>query len=1108
MSPNPTTSNFKCQTCDQPKAARKAGAGCVDCPAFKGTHYFADSEGDGAPDILVVGDSPQPPPLLQIATLYEERFSHRTFDDDAGRVVRSAIEDMKRSKDSYENLRVRYTYGVRCAFENPNKKVINACRTPLNDEIARVMADRQLIGRTGPLVILACGTNALKSLGISAQSFEEVQGRTYDVKVNGYDVSIVVTMSLKAVAAAPGRYSALLADLDRAFRVAVNERVQLISRSELEKGYRYPRTNDEVRDLVDEIIAYSGDNKTLPVNWGIGFDTETNTLHPHRDGLRLLIASVAWNDGLAAAIVLWHPGVGEKDGWVAEDYDVDRAFEDVKRLAACGKPKILHNAGYDLKVFWKKGFDINNIAWDSMLAEHAIEEDKKGLYGLKFLVKQFLAHYAGYEDKLRELLEHEEGEDQTVSILKDAAEVANAPVELSIPTVVKTALELLKLTPKFRVETLQKKLDGWKGMLLDKPYAEIAAAELVLAAKAAGEFNKTKKSGKKEKKEGGYEKIPLSELCFYGCVDADACRQLAIIQRKRMFKEDAQIAKDRDAQRLYARSSRRGPQRQIDVLCQDLHPLIPLVKERYVPRMRALGQVEFRGIKVDREYMREADGQLEKTIRDTQNEIWKMAGDEFNINSGPQLAGVLTSVGRGFIHPDQAKVEELIRDYPKKVSSVNGRILYEPVSKTKHGAIQTNEKVLKTFTQIYGCPMSNLVLAFRKATKARGTFLRNVDVLSSLDGMLHTRYNLHGTGTGRLSSANLNMQNVPKGKLGGVICKKLFIPDYDDMVFVNADAKGAEIGIFSAYSRDAALIAALLPSDAYPSGMDAHCFFASKCLNPDKVAAGLTGHARKLALEKAGIDDEHAWSYEDFLLGKDGLLADKAYGKRLKALRDNIKRVVFGVLFGAGAGKIAEIAGIEFSFAKTIIDLLFGMFATIPNFVEQTKWELDRFGFVETYFGRRRRFGIKNAPRKLIAQAQRRAVNFKIQSTNSDIVLDVLTDIAGPLERDLGGRILLTVHDSIGFQVPKKYLSQIPDLIKEYGTDRVAKNCPWLPVPYKWDIEAGPSYGEVMPISEYLKLYAEEQRQIVLASDLYEGYTEAEMYEDLRNAVFPEEEEV
>jgi DNA polymerase I-like protein with 3'-5' exonuclease and polymerase domains len=1052
-----------------------------------------------------VGDSPQPPPLLQVVQLYEDRFSHRTFDDDAGKVIRSAMEDMRGSREVYRNLRVRYTYGVRCAIENPNKKVINSCRTPLNDEISRVMADRQLLGKTGPLVIIACGTNALKSLGMNVQSFDEAQGRVYDIKVNGHDVSIVVTMSMKAVAAAPGRYSALLADLERAFRIAVNESIPLIPRSVLEAKYRYPRTNAEVRDLVDEIIAYS-DNKTKPVDWALAVDTETNTLHPHRDGLRLLIASVAWDDGLAAAIVLWHPKVGEKDGWVAEDYDPDQAWEDVKRLFGCAKPKILHNAGYDLKVAWKKDFDIHNIIWDSMLAEHALEEDKKGLYGLKFLVKMFLPGYAGYEDKLRDLLESEEGEDQTVSILKDEARAAAAPTELAIPAFVKAALDKLKLTPKFRVETLQKRLDDWRMMLLDKPYDLIEAAELVLQAKAAGEFNKTAKKAKKKEDVGGYEKIELSELCFYGCVDADVCRQLAILQRKRMFAEDAKIAKDREDQRRYSSSSRRGPQRQMDILCNHPHPLVPFVKERYIPRMRALGRVEYLGIKVDREYMAEADGQLEKAIREAQTAIYELAGEEFNINSGPQLAGVLTSAGRGFIHPDKAKVEELIRDYPKKVSSVNGRILYEPISKTKHGAIQTTEKVLKTFTQIYGCPMSNLVLAFRKATKARGTFLKNVDILSRLDGMLHTRYNLHGTGTGRLSSANLNMQNVPKGKLGGVICKKLFIPDDDSMVFVNADAKGAEIGIFSAYSRDASLIAALLPSDAYPSGMDAHCFFASKCLNPNNVGAGLQGLARKLALEKAGIDDEHAWSYEDFLLGKDGLLADKAYGKRLKALRDNIKRVVFGILFGAGAGKIAEIAGIDYAFAKTIIDLLFGMFPTIPNFRDQTKWELDRFGFVETYFGRRRRFSIKNAPRSMISQAQRRAVNFKIQSTNSDIVLDVLTDLEGPL-RDMGGRILLTVHDSIGFQIPKKYLSQVPDLLKEYGTTRVARSCPWLPVPYKWDIEAGPSYGEVIGIQEYLKLYEEELRQNTLATEAYEGYTEDEMYEDLRNAVFPEEEE-
>jgi DNA polymerase I-like protein with 3'-5' exonuclease and polymerase domains len=360
-----------------------------------------------------------------------------------------------------------------------------------------------------------------------------------------------------------------------------------------------------------------------------------------------------------------------------------------------------------------------------------------------------------------------------------------------------------------------------------------------------------------------------------------------------------------------------------------------------------------------------------------------------------------------------------------------------------------------------------------------------------------------------VGDARFNAQNIPKGLIGalrdlkgalvlsdegrpvfeGVNCKKLFVPDDDSYCFGNADAKGAEVSIYSAYSKDQALIAAL------QDGLDAHCFFGSECLNPKLVAAGLSGESRRIALVNAGIDDDHEWSYEDFLKGKDGLLPDKAYGKRLKALRDNIKRLVFGMLYGAGIKKIAEIAGISHEFAKKIQELLFTKFPTIRTFMDRTKWELRTFGMVEAFNGRRRRFLIgAGAPNELRAQAERRAINFKVQGTNSDIVLSVLCWLAPVIENDLRGRLLLTVHDSIGFQVPKKYAHQVRDIFTQYGTNRVAEAFPWMPVPYRWDVELGPSYGEVMDFEKYVKALPAPTPE-----PQFDGYTEEEQFDDLRD---------
>jgi DNA polymerase I-like protein with 3'-5' exonuclease and polymerase domains len=182
-------------------------------------------------------------------------------------------------------------------------------------------------------------------------------------------------------------------------------------------------------------------------------------------------------------------------------------------------------------------------------------------------------------------------------------------------------------------------------------------------------------------------------------------------------------------------------------------------------------------------------------------------------------------------------------------------------------------------------------------------------------------------------------------------------------------------------------------------------------------------------------------------------------------------------------------------FAKQIQALLFTKFPTIRTFMERTKWELRTFGLVEAFNGRRRRFLIgKGAPSDLRAQAERRAINFKVQGTNSDIVLSVLCWIAPIIENDLRGRLLLTVHDSIGFQVPKQYAHQVRDVFTQCGTNRVAEAFPWMPVPYRWDVELGESYGQVMPAEEYVKGLT-----YMLPEPDLDGYTDEERMEDLRD---------
>lgn len=1121
---------FSCVICALPQWQEKAGEGCAKCSAFKDTHYHPSDVGVEAADIIVLGDSPPPPPLLQLVGgrhVEKPMHYHPTFEDTGGKVMRQAVMQVL-SRREFMGLNPYFTYAVKCSVDKAKADVIQSCSKYLYATVANITRRREEAKRTGPLVVIACGRAALQALGLHPGAEEDELNRVIDdVVFGGTKLQVVPTRSLKSVGAA-GKYNMLLADVERAALIAQNRLVRTASREDIEREYRYPRTIREVEELVSEVIAYTEENMA-PMDWKISFDTETNTLHPNWDGTKLLLVSFAWSRGKAASIALWH-----KDNTF---YDPAQAYEEVKRLINSQKPLIWHNGKYDYKVFWKLGYPqgpVGNVYWDTMLAEHALEEDKKQGYSLKVLTKQRLPHLSGYEDVLQGMLEKNNDELEPEAEIEEAenAPDPNNPLGLTAATLEAYNIAVQKKlisSLKFRAATIEKAIQKYEA---SDPEL-VNHLKILLSARNEGEFSSSAK--KEEKPEdtglGGFEDVPLTELMFYGAVDADATRQIAVLQVHRMNEEDKRLEAMRKDMEYVQKVTRDPREKLYPVMryCTTPAPLRRLVRMDYLPRQAELAKIEYNGINVDIDYLDKGMVSLTQTVDYTANAIFKIANGTFKVNSTVRLGQLLFS--DGYEHPFPEQAQALAEKYPKEVTFDGTKIKYKPFAYTAKGAIQTSDGVLKALTRKYECPLSNLILTYKKAFKARNTFFTNIRTLALFfgDKKLRAGYGLINTSTGRLSSrvkigkARFNAQNIPKGWIGalkdlrgeyildakgrkvfeGVNCKKLFIPDDDSYCFGNADAKGAEVTIYAAYSKDAALIEALR------AGLDPHCFFGSECLNPALVAAGLVGEERRLALAKAGIDDDHAWSYADFLAGKDcafgqrlpnGQVCDKcatgehAYCKRLKALRDNIKRLVFGMLYGAGIGKIAEIAGITLEFAKKIQELLFTKFPTIRTFMERTKWELRTFNMVEAFNGRRRRFLIgKGAPSDLRAQAERQAINFLVQGTSSDIVLSVLCAIAPVLERDMGGRLLLTVHDSVGFQVPKRYAHQMKDLVKLYGTTEVAKACPWLPAPYRWDVELGPSYGELSDAASYVAGLPPEYQDQGLG-----GYTEEEQFDDLR----------
>ena len=538
--------------------------------------------------------------------------------------------------------------------------------------------------------------------------------------------------------------------------------------------------------------------------------------------------------------------------------------------------------------------------------------------------------------------------------------------------------------------------------------------------------SKAKKSKrKKDTMDAGYERVPLPELLKYAAIDTDLTRRLTGDQFNRMRREKYAAAKT-------------------------------LMTSHALPASRTLGKMEFRGMRVDRPYLDVLEKALTITV-ETRREIMQQYWDgfngqgvEFNANSAAHLGHMLYDCG--IVDEDGKKQQRHIKNVTTE--------------RTKSGQWKTDKKTLGAIAEQFDCPFTKALLEYRSAHKALAGFIDDIRILSEYDGYLHTNFNLHGTSTGRLSSSDLNMQNLP-GYLAGHNIKKIFLPDADDELIFDLDWKGAEIRIFTAYAGDQKLI------DALNQGLDVHSLFTQEIYGiPYEEVAN---HERLKGMNK-----------ERYLF--------------LKKTRTNVKRVVFGILYGAKGKKISETAGIPIDEAEKIIDLLFARFPSIKNYIDATHRAISENGYVETFFARRRRFPLVAVNGFFRGQAERRGVNMKIQSTSSDIVLGQLVEIDDHIA-ELGGRLCVTVHDSIAGTVKRKYIEQLPAFLNHYCVKRVAEKYPWLPVAFEADTSVGPNYGETIALEAHIK---QERERPKTADELLFNELDKEAVNELRED--PEEE--
>jgi DNA polymerase I len=407
--------------------------------------------------------------------------------------------------------------------------------------------------------------------------------------------------------------------------------------------------------------------------------------------------------------------------------------------------------------------------------------------------------------------------------------------------------------------------------------------------------------------------------------------------------------------------------------------LTEIYEEIDLPLVPVLARMEQAGVKIDTAALSKMSAELEREILSKEKEIHEAAGIEFNVGSPKQLGDVL----------------------------FNRMNLPKPVKYGKGRMISTAVDVLEELAENH--PIARMVLDYRQLTKLKSTY---VDALPALikpsTGRLHTTFGQTGTATGRLSSANPNLQNIPiRTELGRGI-RAAFIAE-PGCVLLTADYSQIELRLLAHFSGDKLLV------DAYRRGDDIHTLTASQVFGVPPLM----------------VTPDH---------------------------RRQAKVVNFGIVYGLSPFGLSQNLGIDTSEAKQFITNYFETYAGVRKFIDKTLEEARRDMKVKTLFGRVRPIpdiNSKNSNQR--GFAERTAVNTPLQGTAADLIKIAMIRIDAVLrERKLKSRMTLQVHDELVFEVPEDEIEIMKPLVREY-MEKVHD----LAVPLQVDIGIGPNWRDL-----------------------------------------------
>ncbi|MBR6538382.1 MAG: DNA polymerase I, partial [Bacteroides sp.] len=371
-----------------------------------------------------------------------------------------------------------------------------------------------------------------------------------------------------------------------------------------------------------------------------------------------------------------------------------------------------------------------------------------------------------------------------------------------------------------------------------------------------------------------------------------------------------------------------------------------------MPLVKVLAEMEFEGVRIDTTALAETSKTLTLKACELETKIFEYAGETFNVNSPRQVGDIL------FI-----------------------KLKIDPKAKpSKQGGYSTSEDVLTKLINRH--PIVSLILEYRGLKKLLSTYIDALpQLINPRTGRIHTSFNQAVTATGRLSSSNPNLQNIPIREEDGKQIRKAFIPD-DECEFFSADYSQIELRIMAHLSGDANMI------EAFNSGHDIHAATAAKIY--------------KVSIEEVTPD-----------------------------MRRKAKTANFGIIYGISVFGLAERMNVDRKEAKELIEGYFTTYPQINEYMDKSMEIARNQGYVETIFQRKRYLPDINSRNATVrGYAERNAINAPIQGSAADIIKVAMSRIHKQFENNnLKAKMILQVHDELNFSVPKAEKAIVEEIV-------------------------------------------------------------------------------